>query len=77
MDAFMDRSCICKLGRRTIQARILSVATYCFSMPLLTACNSVFKVITLVWDTQGNYFENAIACSKHAKNDCLNAALFV
>ncbi len=29
-----------------------------------TAYSYVFKVITLVGSNQGNYFENAIACSK-------------
>jgi len=29
-----------------------------------TPCSCVFKVITLVWANQGNYFENATACSK-------------
>ncbi len=29
-----------------------------------TECVCVFKVITLVWANQGNYFENANACSK-------------
>jgi len=29
-----------------------------------TACGSVFKEITLVGSNQGNYFENATACSK-------------
>jgi hypothetical protein len=29
-----------------------------------TACSCVFKVINLVWANQGNYFENATACSK-------------
>jgi len=29
-----------------------------------TACGCVFKVITLVCANQGNYFENATACSK-------------
>jgi len=29
-----------------------------------TACCCIFKVITLVRSNQGNYFENAIACSK-------------
>ncbi len=29
-----------------------------------TACGCVFKEITLVVSNQGNYFENATACSK-------------
>ncbi len=29
-----------------------------------TACGCVFKEITLVGSKQGNYFENATACSK-------------
>jgi len=29
-----------------------------------TACNCVFKVITLAGSNQGNYFANATACSK-------------
>ncbi len=31
-----------------------------------TACCCVLKVIVLVWANQGNYFENANACSKRA-----------
>jgi len=30
-----------------------------------TVCYCVFNVITLVSANQGNYFENATACSKH------------
>ncbi len=30
-----------------------------------TACGCVFKEITLVGSNQGNFFENATACSKH------------
>jgi len=30
-----------------------------------TACGIVFKEITLVGSNQGNYFENATACSKY------------
>jgi len=39
-------------------------------------CCCVFKVITLAWVNQGNYFENANACSKRTlkATDCLNAA---
>jgi len=29
-----------------------------------TGCSCVFKVITLIGSNQGNYFENATACSK-------------
>ncbi len=29
-----------------------------------TACSCIFKVITLIGSNQGNYFENATACSK-------------
>jgi len=32
-------------------------------MHAFTVCGSVFKVITLVGSNQGNYFENATACS--------------
>jgi len=32
-----------------------------------TACGSVFKEITLVGSNQGNYFENASACSKRMR----------
>jgi hypothetical protein len=31
-----------------------------------TACGCVFKEITLVGSNQGNYFENATACSKRS-----------
>jgi len=42
-----------------------------------TACCCVFKVITLAWANQGNYFENANACCKqtHVESDCRNSAL--
>jgi len=33
-------------------------------MHAFTACGCVFKEITLVDSNQGNYFENATACSK-------------
>ncbi len=33
-------------------------------MQAFTACSCVFKEITLVGSIQGNYFENATACSK-------------
>ena len=32
-----------------------------------TACSCVFKVITLIWGNQGNYFENGTACSKRMR----------
>jgi hypothetical protein len=32
-----------------------------------TACSCVFKVITLIGSNQGNYFENATACSKRMR----------
>jgi len=32
-----------------------------------TECGSVFIVITLVGSNQGNYFENATACSKRMR----------
>jgi len=38
-----------------------------------TACICVFKVFTQVWANQGNFFENANACSK-LENDCCNSA---
>jgi hypothetical protein len=31
---------------------------------VFTACSYIFKVINLVLANQGNYFENATACSK-------------
>jgi len=31
------------------------------------ACSCVFKVITLVWANQRNYFENATTCSKRMR----------
>jgi len=34
---------------------------------VFTACGCVFKEITLVDSNQGNYFENATACSKHVR----------
>ncbi len=32
-----------------------------------TACSCVFKVITLVWANQRDFFENATACSKRMR----------
>ncbi len=32
-----------------------------------TACVFVLKVITLIWANQGNFFENATACSKRMR----------
>jgi len=32
-----------------------------------TACSCVFKVITLVWSNQRNFFENATTCSKRMR----------
>ncbi len=43
----------------TLQLRCDERFTHAF-----TACNCVFKVITMVGSNQGNYFENATACSK-------------
>jgi len=40
------------------------VATSVLRMRLHTACGCVFQEITLVDSNQGNYFENATACSK-------------
>jgi len=44
----------------------LSLKLHCDSrfQRVFTACICVFKVITLIGSNQGNYFENAIACSK-------------
>jgi hypothetical protein len=36
-------------------------------MHAFTACGCVFKEITLVGSNQGNYFENATACSKRMR----------
>ncbi len=36
-------------------------------MHAFTACKCVFKEITLVDPNQGNYFENATACSKRMR----------
>ncbi len=33
----------------------------------ITACSCVFKVITLVWANQRNFFENATTCSKRMR----------
>jgi len=41
-----------------------------------TAWSCFFKVITLVWDNQGNYFENAIACSKRTLKTTVATQLY-
>ena len=38
-----------------------------------SAC--VFKVITLVWDNQSNFFENATPCSKRMLKTCVTTSL--
>jgi len=40
-----------------------------------TACGCVFKVITLVWANQSNYFENETACSKRTLKTCVSTQL--
>jgi len=49
--------------------RLLSLKLRCDErfMHAFTACGSVFKEITLVGSNQGNYFENATACSKRMR----------
>jgi hypothetical protein len=40
-----------------------------------TACGCVFKEITLVGANQGNYFENATACSKRMRKTLVTTQL--
>ncbi len=49
--------------------KILSLKLSCDSrfQRAFTACVFVFEVITLVWANQGNFFENATACSKRMR----------
>ncbi len=42
-----------------------------------TACNCVFKEITLVGSNQGYYFENATACSKRTLKTTVATQLYV
>ncbi len=42
-----------------------------------TACGSVFKEITLVGSNQGNFFENATACSKRTLKTTVETQLKV
>jgi len=42
----------------------LKLSCYSRNQCGFTACSCVFIVITSVWANQGNYFENATACSK-------------
>jgi len=42
----------------------------------LTACGSVFKLITLAGSNQGNYFENATACSKRMSKTTVATQLY-
>jgi len=41
-----------------------------------TACGCVFKEITLVGANQGNYFENATACSKRTLKTTVATQLY-
>jgi len=41
-----------------------------------TACSCVFKVINLVWANQGNYVENAPACSKRTLKTTVASQLY-
>jgi len=45
---------------------------HCRFQSAFTACSCVFKVITLVWANQRNFFENATTCSKRMRKT-LNA----
>jgi hypothetical protein len=49
-------------GRTSCMSKKLRCET-CFQ-PAFTACSCVFNVFTLVWANQGNFFDNATACSK-------------
>jgi len=40
-----------------------------------TACSCVFKVITLVWANQRNFFENAFTCSKRMRKTLVETQL--
>jgi len=41
----------------------------------IAACGCVFKEITLVGSNQGNYFENATACSKRTLKTTVSTQL--
>jgi len=42
-----------------------------------TACSCVLKAITLFGSNQGNYFENAIACSKRTLKTTVATQLYI
>jgi len=52
-------ACVNGMSQLSLKLRCDERFTHAF-----TACGRVFKVITLVWANQGNFFENATACSK-------------
>jgi len=54
-----------KWGRqKSVRQVWVKLCCDCRFQRAFTACSCVFKVITLVGSNQGNYFENATACSK-------------
>jgi len=60
----MDYLCIQKNCNRPPKTIPKQNPIDAFSWVAFTACSCAFKVITLVWANQRNYFENATACSK-------------
>jgi hypothetical protein len=55
------------VANAALNDRISTIKLHCderFITHAFTACSCVFKEITLVVSNQGNYFENASACSK-------------
>ncbi len=48
----------------------------CHFQRAFTACSCVFKEITLIGSNQGNYFENATACSKRTLKTTVATQLY-
>jgi len=63
-------SSFCFVGRNSTSRTILTkkllrnVAPSSVNQRAFTSCSCVFKVNTLIGSNQGNFFENATACSK-------------
>jgi len=61
-----------------IQKETLNVIARCDERftHAFTACGCVFKEITLIGSNQGNYFENATACSKRTLKTTVATQLY-
>ncbi len=55
----------------------LKLSCYSRFQHAFTACSCVFKVLMLVSSNQGNYFENALACSKRTLKTRVATQLYI